>query len=468
MTIIIVIMLITGYLLISTGHLTGVNKAAIAMFIGTVGWVVYICWGADFVMSQHPHEYAEFLSGHQPSSDTVKYFIYDEVFLKYVGHAASIVMFLLATMTIVEILNNNGCFDFVVEWIRTRNSKRLLWTITLTTFILSANLDNLTTTTMMLVIMHNIVRSRRQRMLIGAAIVLAATCGGCFTVIGDPPGLLLWGNGAVSATNFSKYLALPAAISWIVPTVLINRVLPDRLDTEWTAPPYRGNDTNLNRWQRLVMLFVGIGGLWFIPTFHNITKLSPFLGALCVLSVLWVVNEAFNRKLNDADQMAQQRIPRAIQYGTIQQMLFVMGIMMGMGVMSETGVLGDISAWIDYNIHNIWIVGILSGILSAVVDTFTIAITDISLYSVVKADTLGSWADNSYILHFAQNGAYWKVIAYSTAVGGCLLSVGSASGLAFMKMEHVRLGWYLKEITPKVLAGFILGLIVLWAEISLV
>jgi Na+/H+ antiporter NhaD/arsenite permease-like protein len=71
-------------------------------------------------------------------------------------------------------------------------------------------------------------------------------------------------------------------------------------------------------------------------------------------------------------------------------------------------------------------------------------------------------------LHFAQNGAYWKVIAYSTAVGGCLLSVGSASGLAFMKMEHVRLGWYLKEITPKVLAGFILGLIVLWAEISLV
>ena len=258
MTIIIVIMLITGYLLISTGHLTGVNTAAIAMFIGTVGWVVYICWGADFVMSQHPHEYAEFLSGHQPSSDTVKYFIYDEVFLKYVGHAASIVMFLLATMTIVEILNNNGCFDFVVEWIRTSNSKRLLWTITLTTFILSANLDNLTTTTMMLVIMHNIVRSRRQRMLIGAAIVLAATCGGCFTVIGDPTGLLLWGNGAVSATNFSKYLALPATISWIVPTILINRVLPDRLDTEWTAPPYRGNDTNLNRWQRLVLLFVGI------------------------------------------------------------------------------------------------------------------------------------------------------------------------------------------------------------------
>ena len=464
MTLIIVIMLIIGYLLIATGHLTGVNKAAIAMFIGTVGWVVYICWGADYVMSQHPSEYAEFLNGEAPSSDAVKYFIYDDVFLKYVGRAASIVMFLIDTMTIIEILDNNGCFDFITEWIRTRNSKRLLWTIMLATFILSANLDNLTTATMMLVIMHAIVRSRRQRMLIGAAIVLAANCGGSFTVIGDPTGLLLWGDGAVTATNFSAYLVLPALVAWVVPTIMINRQLPDRLDTEWSAPPYRGDDTNLNRWQRLVMLFVGIGGLWFIPTFHNITKLSPFLGALCVLSVLWVVNEAFNRKLNDADQMAQRRIPRAIQYGTIQQMLFVMGIMLGMGVMTETGVLGDISAWMDYNIHNIWVVGTLSGVLSGVVDTFTIANTDISLYPVVEADALGVWADGDYLQNFTLNGSYWKVIAFCTAVGGCLLSVGSTSGLALMKMEHVRVGWYLKNLTPKVLLGFVLGLLILFVE----
>jgi Na+/H+ antiporter NhaD/arsenite permease-like protein len=464
MTLIIVLLLIFGYLLIATGHLTGVNKAAIAMFIGTAGWVVYICWGADFVMSQHPHEYADFLAGETPSSNAVKYFICDEIFLKYVGRAASIVMFLLATMTIIEILNNNGCFDFITEWIRTRNSKRLLWTITLAAFILSANLDNLTTATMMLVIMHNIVRSRRQRMLIGAAIVLAANCGGCFTVIGDPIGLLLWGDGAVTATNFSMYLALPAIVAWVVPTILINRMLPNRLDTEWAAPPYRGDDTNLNRWQRFVMLIVGIGGLWFIPTFHNITKLSPFLGALCVLSVLWVVNEAFNRKLNDSDQMAQRRIPRAIQYGTIQQMLFVMGIMLGMGVMTETGVLGDISAWLDYNIHSIWVIGVLSGLLSGIVDTFTIAITDISLYPVVQNDVLGAWLDSDYLEKFTLNGAYWKVIAFSTAVGGCLLSVGSTSGLALMKMEHVKLSWYLRTLTPKVLLGFVMGLFVLYLE----
>ena len=313
MTLLIVLIFIVGYILLATTHLTKVNKAAIAMFMGTVGWVLYICYGTDFVMSQHPREYYDFLAGEAPDSATVKYFIYDDIFLKYVGKAAGIVMFLLATMTIIEILNNNGCFDFITEWIRTRNSRRLLWTITIATFIISANLDNLTTTTTMLVIMHGIVQNRRQRMLIGSAIVLAANAGGCMTVIGDPAGVMLWEEGAVTATNFSAWLALPAIVAWALPTWLIGRSLPARLDVEWPATPYRGDDTNLNRLQRLSMLFVGIGGLWFIPTFHNITKLSPFLGALCVLSVLWVVNEIYNRKLMNTEQMALRRFPRSWQ-----------------------------------------------------------------------------------------------------------------------------------------------------------
>ena len=455
MTLIIVLMFVAAYLLIATGHFTGVNKAAIAMFLGTAGWVVYVCYGTDFVMQQHPADYLEYLSGRTPNSETVKYFICENVFLKYVGKAAAIVMFLLATMSIIELLNNNGCFDFISEWIRTRNSKRLLWTITLATFIISANLDNLTTTTMMLVIMNNVLQSGRQRMLVGSAIVLAATCGGCFTVIGDPVGLILWGDGVVTASHFSAYMLLPALIAWIVPTVLINRELPDRLDTEWIASPYRGDDTRLNRWQRLVMLFVGIGGLWFIPTFHNITKLSPFLGALCVLSVLWLVNEAFNRRLMNADQMAQRRIPRALQYGTIQQILFVMGIMMGMGVMLETGVLGDIGIWLAETFHNNWLLGIGAGLLSAVADSFTVGLNHIMLYPLAESGEM------------AVNGAYWMIMVFSTAVGGCLLCVGSVSGVALMKMEHVRLGWYLRHLTSKVAVGWLLGLAVLWAELHI-
>ena len=452
MTLIIVLLLLLSYLLIATTHLTGVNKAAIAIFLAAAGWVVYIGWGTDFVMKLHPGAYAEFLGNMDASSQNVKNFIYDSIFLKYVGKAAAVVMYLLATMSVIEILNNNGCFDFISEWIRTRNPNRLLWTITLATFILSANLDNLTTTIVMLVIMHSIVKSRPQRMLIGSAIVLAATCGGCFTVIGDPTGLILWGNEAVTATHFSSYLALPAIVAWVLPTVLIGRQLPSRLDIEWGVAPFRGDDTRLNRWQRLLMLFVAIGGLWFVPTFLSITRLPAFLGALVVLALLWVVNEAFNRKLMNADQMSQRRIPRVIQYEAIQQMLFVMGIMLGIGVIAETGVLTDVADWIDTTIDNLWIVGLLSGLLSSLVDSFTIAMSDISLYDV--------WSAGDY----AQNGAYWKVVAYCTAVGGCLLSVGSASGMALMKMEHIHLGWYFRNMTLKVLIGWLVGLGILWIE----
>ena len=75
--------------------------------------------------------------------------------------------------------------------------------------------------------------------------------------------------------------------------------------------------------------------------------------------------------------------------------------------------------------------------------------------------------DAVYMSQFAVNGAYWKVIAFSTAVGGCLLCVGSVSGLALMKMEHMRMGWYLKNLSLKVLAGWIVGLAVLWLEITM-
>ena len=86
MTAIIVTMLVLAYLLIATGHLTGVNKAAIAMFLGTVGWVVYVCWGEDFIMSQHPADYLEWLGGVTGDSDTVKHFIYNNVKLHYSIH----------------------------------------------------------------------------------------------------------------------------------------------------------------------------------------------------------------------------------------------------------------------------------------------------------------------------------------------------------------------------------------------
>lgn len=462
MTLVIVSILIIGYVLISTGWMTNVNRAAVAVFMGTVGWVLYICYGTDFVLAQHPREYSDFLMGVAPNPENVKLFISQHIFLDYVGRGAEIALFLLATMSIVEILNNNGCFDFLTELLHTRSSKKMLWLISIVTFVISANLDNLTTTTMMLVIIHKILANRRQRMLYGSAVIIAANCGGAMTVIGDPTGLVLWNIGAVDASDFSMYLALPCLVSMALPVWWLGRQLPERVETQGFAIPYRGDDTNLNRWQRMLMLFLGIGGLWFIPTFHNITKLSPFLGALCVLSLLWVVNEIFNRRLMDVDKMIQRRIPRVLQYGVIQMVLFVLGIMFAVGVVVETGAVSTLSQWIDDNVHNVWILGIVSGFFGSVLDTFATSMSFVSLHPVVDVANLGLWADSDYVGAFVRNGVYWKIIAYCSAMGGNMLLIGSVSGLALMKMERIRLGWYLRNVGWICFVAWLIGLAIMW------
>ena len=459
---VIVSILIIGYVLISTGWMTNVNRAAVAVFMGTVGWVLYICYGTDFVLAQHPREYSDFLMGVAPNPENVKHFISQNIFLDYVGRGAEIALFLLATMSIVEILNNNGCFDFLTELLYTRSSKKMLWLISIVTFVISANLDNLTTTTMMLVIIHKILANRRQRMLYGSAVIIAANCGGALTVIGDPTGLVLWNIGAVDASDFSMYLALPCLVSMALPVWWLGRQLPERVETQGFAIPYRGDDTNLNRWQRMLMLFLGIGGLWFIPTFHNITKLSPFLGALCVLSLLWVVNEIFNRRLMDVDKMIQRRIPRVLQYGVIQMVLFVLGIMFAVGVVVETGALSTLAQWIDDNVHNVWILGIVSGFFGSVLDTFATSMSFVSLHPVVDVANLGLWADSDYVGDFVRNGVYWKIIAYCSAMGGNMLLIGSVSGLALMKMERIRLGWYLRNVGWICFVAWLIGLAIMW------
>lgn len=462
MTLVIVSILIIGYVLISTGWMTNVNRAAVAVFMGTVGWVLYICYGTDFVLAQHPREYSDFLMGVAPNPENVKHFISQNIFLDYVGRGAEIALFLLATMSIVEILNNNGCFDFLTELLYTRSSKKMLWLISIVTFVISANLDNLTTTTMMLVIIHKILANRRQRMLYGSAVIIAANCGGALTVIGDPTGLVLWNIGAVDASDFSMYLALPCLVSMALPVWWLGRQLPERVETQGFAIPYRGDDTNLNRWQRMLMLFLGIGGLWFIPTFHNITRLSPFLGALCVLSLLWVVNEIFNRRLMDVDKMIQRRIPRVLQYGVIQMVLFVLGIMFAVGVVVETGAVSTLAQWIDDNVHNVWILGIVSGFFGSVLDTFATSMSFVSLHPVVDVANLGLWADSDYVGDFVRNGVYWKIIAYCSAMGGNMLLIGSVSGLALMKMERIRLGWYLRNVGWICFVAWLIGLAIMW------
>jgi len=445
MALIIVGILLLGYLLIATESVTNVNKAAVAIFVCTVGWVLYISYGTDFVMSQHASEYAVFLHGAPATSISAKEFIAQHVFLIYVGKACEIVLFLLATRTIVDILDRNECFDFITQLLATRSSSRMLWLLGLVTLLVSANLDNLVTTVMMLMVMRKLVHNRRQRMVFGSAIVIAANCGGAMTVIGSPTGLMLWNAGLVSASHFFLTLVVPCLLAWAIPTWWIGRSLPEHVESEMMTLSYRGDDSRLAVWQRMLMLCWGLGGLWFIPTFHNITKLSPFLGALCVLSVLWVVNEIFNRKFAETGGMSERRVPTVFQDGSHQLVLFVLGMMMAWGVVKETGALDTLWDFVRQQGITDPMLAMSAGAVSAVLDNFATAGSFIMIHPTA-----------------GQNDGYWSMIAFMSAVGGNILSVGSISGRALMGTEKMRVGWYFSQVGWKAMVGMLVGFAVLW------
>lgn len=444
MLMLIPIIIVLAFFFLATERITGINKAAIAMFAGTAGWVLYVCYGSDFVSREHPGEYLFYLAGSEPTSLAVKQFISHDILLKYIGKGVSIVVFLLCTMTIVEILNNNGCFDFLQKLMRTRSSKKMVWMVSLLSFVISANLDNLTTALMFLVAINSMVSNYRERVLYGAVAVIATNCGGMLTVIGNTEGLLLWTNRLVTPTDYSMSVIGPCVLTLVLSTWWISRLLPSHVDLQWHTLPYRGDDTNLNLWQRAVMLIVGIGGLWFIPTFHSITQLPPFLGAGCVLSVLWVVNEIMNRKLMNVDQLIQRSTPRIMQYNALQQMLFVIGIVLTLGVAQEAGFISWLLRNFTMVFDNVWVLSVVSMILSMVLDNFATA-NSFFTFHLCDAATI-------------TNDFYYSVVTFSIVLGGTILPIGSVAGLAYLKMQNVKLSWYFKTVGVPLMIFWLLGL----------
>ena len=178
MALVLIAIMLVGLVLIATESLNHINKAAVAMFAGVSCWLVFIAYGADIVRAEHATDFERFISEQSFSSVNVKDFVASHIFFKYIVQCASIVLFLLATTSIVEVLNNNGCFDFLHEWLRTRRPRKLLWMLAFFTFVISANLDNLVTVVLMLSIIHPLLQTDKQRCIYGTVVILAANCGG--------------------------------------------------------------------------------------------------------------------------------------------------------------------------------------------------------------------------------------------------------------------------------------------------
>lgn len=455
MTIAIVLLLILGFGLVSTGHYNPIiNKGAVAIFVGVLAWILYILNGTYYVSTEHAGDLINIHQNGMKDLLSIRSYIAKDVFSQYIFDACQIVFYLLATIGIVEVLNTNGCFDFISNWLRTPKARYLLWSLSFFAYFLSANLDNFTTVMILLTVMHAIVKEKKLRILYGAAILIATNCGGALTVIGNISSLTLWVKGAVTPTWYSAVLFLPTLIAFIIPVALIGCKLPLRIDVGKYGSFYEGNDSALESWQKASMLIVGIGGLWFIPTFHRLTMMPPFLGAFCVLSLLWVINELYNKTLFKSDRMVSVKYPITMLHSNVQIILFYIGFVLLCGAVKETGFFHTITNWCTNNQLNIYGISAFIALLSGLIDDTVITLTNVSIFEVGSATAAG------YMEMFKENGSYWLLSSLCATLGGTCLLMGSWAGFAYMMIEDVSISWYVRHITGKMLLGSMISIFI--------
>lgn len=166
LSILIIVAFVIGYACIALESLTRVNKAAIALLMCVVCWTL---------LMMNPGSFYPNIAG----SEVVHHIA--EVIEHHLGDAAGTLFFLMGAMTIVEIVDSNGGFNFVRDALKTRSKRKLLWRVAFMTFFLSAILDNLTTSIVMIMVLRKLVQSRSERMLYAALIIISANSGGAFS-----------------------------------------------------------------------------------------------------------------------------------------------------------------------------------------------------------------------------------------------------------------------------------------------
>ena len=142
LTIMIIVAFVLGYACIATESLLKVNKAAIALLMFVACWTLYMFDPMQYLTAIHG--YTGDLSGMAAAVTSI--------IQEHLGDTSTTLFFLMGAMTIVEIVDQNGGFNWVRKVMKTSSKRTLLWRIAFLTFILSAILDNLTTSIVMIMI----------------------------------------------------------------------------------------------------------------------------------------------------------------------------------------------------------------------------------------------------------------------------------------------------------------------------
>jgi len=434
LTIAIVAVFMAGYACIALESVIKVNKAAIALLMFVICWTLLMVAPGVFFPGEHNAVQAALASIEAG-----------------LGETSTTLFFLMGAMTIVEVVDQNGGFNFVRDLLVTSSKRRLLWRIALMTFFLSAILDNLTTSIVLIMVLRKLVHERKDRLIYDAIIVIAANSGGAFSPIGDVTTIMLWNSGMISAGKTIMHLLVPSLLSLFVPALLLQFTLKGELQQP-SGDRQRPSDQELTAWERKTVFVLGVGGLIFVPVFRYITDLPPFMGIMLVLGMLWLTTELFYAHLK-VDETASHRVARLLSHIDMATILFFLGILMAVNCLKQIGVLTAMGGWLDgVSGGNHYLVTGFIGIISSIVDNVPLVAGCMGMYPIAATGDM------------AIDGTFWQLLAYCAGVGGSMLIIGSAAGVVVMGLERISFGWYLKRITPLALAGYLAGMLGYWLQ----
>ena len=429
----IVIVFIVGYLCIALESVTKVNKAAIALLMCVGCWTLLMMAPGSF----YPDV---------PAADVLHKVA--EVIEHHLGDAAGTLFFLMGAMTIVEIVDSNGGFNFVRDAIKTRSKRKLMWRMAFMTFFLSAILDNLTTSIVMIMVLRKLVQERNERLIYAAMVIIAANSGGAFSPIGDVTIIMLWIKGVITTQGVITEIFIPSLVSILIPALILQYSLKGKFDKSQNLPA--STVSQFTKTQRNIIFWLGVGGLVFVPIFKMLTHLPPFMGILLVLGLLWTTTEIFHHNTDEDDTMAK-RVSDLLSRIDLSTIMFFLGILMAVAVLQEVGVLTALGQSLDeMSGGNHYLVTGIIGVLSSIVDNVPLVAGCMGMYPVAPTGDM------------AVDGIFWQLLAYCAGVGGSILIIGSAAGVVVMGLEKITFGWYMKRISWVVLVGYLAGMFSYW------
>ena len=470
MFILMVVIFVLGYTMIALEHPLKIDKAASALLTGTVLWGLYALNHASILDL-----------GHSPAWEQVKVVGHDIVqyikptaekgyfrsawegsvalshdSLHFVKHdlehhlieISEILFFLLGAMTIVETVDQHQGFKIITDRIKTTNKVKLLWILSILTFFMSAALDNLTTTIVLVALLRKLIDDKKTRWFFASMVVLAANAGGAWSPIGDVTTIMLWIGGQVTAGNIITHVFFPSVVTMVVPLIIVTFTVKGNVE----RPQLDEGETRefTTAFERKLLLIMGVSALLFVPIFKTVTHLPPYLGMLFGLGVIWLTTELMhkNKTVEDKRKLTVIGILKKVDVPTI---FFFLGILTAVAALQSAGHLALMSGFLDDTFHNIYIINLIIGVLSAIVDNVPLVAGAMGMYPLADASTVGYFAD------FVVDGKFWEFLAYCAGTGGSILIIGSAAGVAAMGLEKIDFIWYVKKISLLALIGYLAG-----------